>query len=189
MNKILRSPLSLSSAFLVLVVAFSVVVGACSKKEDKPVFPAVRQGNTLTIAAKDLRIMDAVYYQENDGLYTVKASDAGKKLAAVRIQVYNGRSELVKMNVDENGYTLLDKASKEYVSVNPFGERRRLEPNLPAGSELWQFIWRDFEIPKGNSIEAWTIFEIPATVQPNQIRWNAVETVFVPFYPIEAPKT
>lgn len=192
MNKPPRFASSLLLKLLSVAVTGILLLSACGGDDKEKIYfptPSVRQGNTLTVVVYDLQMKNALYYQDSDGaIYTVKPTDPANKLAAVRVQVYNGKSNLVKMNVNDKGYTLLDKAGKEYEPLNPFGPTRRLEPNLPSTEELRLFIWGEFEIPKGNSIEAWTVFEIPPDVMAYQLRWNAVETVFVPFYPLPGEK-
>ena len=168
-----------------LAAVAGLVVAACSGGEEKPSLPAQRTGNTITLTVTVIMEKDIIYYQDTDfAIYALTPSDSSRKLAAIRVQAFNGKSNTVSMNVDEEGYALLDKDAKEYKSLNPFGESRRLSPNLPSGEELHQFIWGNFEIPKGNGIEAWTVFDIPKDVEPYQLRWRALETIFVPFFPI-----
>ena len=176
-------PLRVFSLFA-LAALVSLVVAACSDGEEKPSLPSQRIGNTLTLTVLEIMERDIIYYQDMGTIYALTPSDPSRKLAAIRVQAYNGKANVLTLNVDEEGYFLLDKDAKEYKSLNPFGESRRLEPNPPAGWASLQFIWGNFEIPKEHSIEAWTVFEIPKDVEPYQMRWRALETIFVPFFPI-----
>ncbi len=151
----------------------------------EPTFPAVRQGNNLTLVALDLEYKDAVYYQDTDGsLYSVSKADDDRKLALVFLQVHNRKANVLKMRVTDDSYLLLDHEGNEFSAVNPFGSTRRLQPSPPTNEDLRQFIWGDFEIPKDNAISAWTVFDVPKDMKAKQLRWDPVETVFVPFYPI-----
>ena len=182
-----HSSLRVVPALFLLAVAVGVLFTACSggKSDAKPQFPAVKQGNNLTLVVKNVQMKDAVYYQDTDfGIYTVTPSAPDHKLAAVLLQVFNGKANEVIMNVGTEGYILLDKPGNEYKSVNPFGPTRRLSPTLPNNSELIKFVWGPFTLQKDFSFEALSLFDVPANIVPNQIRWDTVETIFVPFYPI-----
>lgn len=168
---------------LLAALVLAAVTVSCKSDGPKPAFPQVKQGNNLTLVAKDLKEKESVYYKDTDGgYYSVSASDKDHKLVIVLIQVYNRSSRSVKFQVGPNGYILLDKEGKEYKSLDPFGESRRLTPTLPSKETLYQFIWKSFDLPEGYSIEAWCVFNVAKDVFPWQFRWNPVETVFVPFY-------
>jgi len=66
--------------------------------------------------------------------------------------------------------------------VNPFVQRQ-LAPNPPQTEPYYSFIWGNFDLPNGFGITAWTVFELPDGVKPTQLRWTAVDTVFVRFFP------
>ena len=169
-----------------LIAIVAVVAAACSSGKEEPLLPAVRQGNSLILSVSVIEEPDILYYQDSDfGIYSIEPSAGDRKLIALKVQAFNGRTSTSIMNVDEEGYTLLDKDANAYPSLNPFGERRRLSPSPPNNEELRQFIWGVFEIPLNNAITAWAVFDVPKDVEPYQLRWNALETIFVPFFPIQ----
>lgn len=166
-----------------MVVLLATMLTACGDREPKPELPASKLGNNLTLVVKDVQEKDTVYYRDlDDAFYSVAASGPDTKLALVRVQVYNRSARTIKLQVGPDGYLLLDKDSKEFKSLNPFGDTRRLSPTLPSKEVPYQFIWGPFDLAEGYSIEAWAVFDIPKDVTPWQFRWNPVETVFVPFY-------
>lgn len=151
--------------------------------------PSVRQGNALTLAVREVKETNVIYYQDEDyAIYEIRPSSNDNKLVGIFVEAHNPRATTIIMFIDEEGYILLDKDNNQYASLNPFGETRRLVPNPPNDWEPHQFIWSrspsDFEIPRGNSITAWAVFDVPKGIQPHQLRWHALETIFVPFYPI-----
>lgn len=172
------------AVFGVLIVLLLLATG-CGGNGEEFQFPAVKRGNNLTLVVNGLENHDEIYYQDMDyAIYALRPSSPDNKLVALEVQVFNGRSNTVIINVQEEGYVLIDKEGNEYKSLNPFGAERRLSPAKPAEEQWFQFIWGKFEIPKDNSIIAWVVFDVPETVEPSQMRWNALETVFVPFYGI-----
>ena len=172
-------------ALLSVAAAVMLTLTACGGGGEDFEFPAVKRGNNLTLVVNGLEEPEEIYYQDVDfAIYALRPSNPDNKLVALNVQVFNGRSNTVIMNVGDEGYVLLDKKGDEYKSLNPFGEERRLSPAKPANAKFFQFIWGKFEIPKDNSIVAWLVFDVPKDVEPNQLRWNALETVFVPFYGI-----
>ena len=177
-------PMRNRPAMLVLFLSLSLVLAACKDPGPKMELPSVKQGNNLTLVAKEVIEKDKVYYRDTDNANYSLSASKGNKLVLVRMQVYNRSARSIKLQVGQDGYILLDPDGKDYKSLNPFGETRRLEPTLPSKESPIQFIWGPFEMQQGFSIEAYAVFDVAKNIKPWQFRWNPVETVFVPFFPL-----
>ena len=172
------------TSVLAFLLCISLLLGACKDPVPKMQLPSTKQGNNLTLSVKEVTEKDKVYYRDTDNAnYSLTASN-GNQFVLVRVQVYNRSARSIKFHVGPDGYVLLDPDGKEYKALNPFGETRRLEPTLPSKESPIQFIWRSFELQQGYSIEAYAAFEVTKGLKPWQFRWNPVETVFVPFFPM-----
>jgi hypothetical protein len=165
------------------VAALALVLAACSgASDDEGKCPNFQRGNQLWVCVYDVEFRDAVYYTQDKAFYVIRPKQEGNKIAVVDTQVGNDRANTVLMDVDENGYTLLDKDGKEYQSINPFKpESRELAPSLPRTEGPQELIWGKFEIKQGFGIRAKAIFEVPSAAKPSQLRWDTVDTVFVRF--------
>jgi len=166
-----------------LALTAALALSACSGGggEPKTQFPAFQRGNQLFVRVYGLQLVDQVYYQDRDeALYVVRPSKPENKIAVVDAEVANDRSNTVLMDVDEDGYTLLDKDGKEYKSVNPF-KSRELVPSKPRTELYYTFIWGNFELQNGYGIRAAALFEVPKDAKPTQFRWDTVDTVYVRF--------
>jgi hypothetical protein len=166
-----------------LVAALALVVAACSGgSDDEGKCPNFQRGNQLWVCVYDVEFRDAVYYTQDNAFYVIRPKQEGNKIAVVDTQVGNDRSNTVLMDVDASGYTLLDKGGQEYKSIDPFKpESRELAPTVPRTEGLRELIWGNFELKQGFGIRAVTIFEVPPTAKPSQLRWDTVDTVFVRF--------
>jgi hypothetical protein len=175
----LQRPLPLVFA---LALAAALASTACSGGggEPKTQFPAFQRGNQLWVRIHGFQLVDQVYYQQDEALYVVRPSKPESKIAVVDAEVANDRSNTVLMDVDEDGYTLLDKDGKEYKSVNPF-KSRELAPSKPRTEPAYTFIWGNFELQNGYGIRAAALFEVPKDAKPAQFRWDTVDTVYVRF--------
>jgi len=177
------TPRSVAS-YLTLAIVTILIVTACSSSADgEPNFPVSQRGNNLSVTVWASQIRDEIYYQDNDGaIYVVRPSAPDLKLAVIQTTVRNDRSNTVIMDVNEESFTVLDADGSQYDPVNPFVQRQ-LAPNPPQTEPYYNFIWGNFELPNGFGVTAWTIFELPDGVKPTQLRWTAVDTVFVRFFP------
>ena len=184
---------SLLKSLAVGAIALLLITSCRAGGEPKLQLPAVKLGNNISVVVHDVKFTDTVYYHcsgtETSSIcgtaeanYFVSASAPDRELFLALVEVANRDSEIIIMHVGNKGYTVLDEQGVALPSTNPFGSTRRLAPTIPAKESLYSFIWGKFEIPKQKSITAWTIFEIPKTVNPWQVRWDTVETVFVNLY-------
>ena len=184
-----RTQAVLPFSLLGLVALVVLVLAACSSGDGEPKFPVAARGDALTVTVQEVRIRDIVYYQQEEAIYSLSPSDPSRKLAVLLAHIRNDVANTVVMNVDEDGHTLRDRPimnrpPEEYEPLNPFGETRRLSPDIPANEVLFQpLIWGKFEIPRGNSIQGWLLFDVPASISPYELRWKAVEPIFVSFFP------
>ena len=166
-----------TASLLAVAAVVVLVVTACGGSDENP--PAQR-GNQISVTVHDLVRADELYYQDHEVTYVVRHPDPDRTIAIVALTVRNDRSDEVRIDVGPDAYRLLDDDSNEYLPINPF-EQRELDPNPPANQPFYQFIWGQFELERTFGVTGVALFDVPRDVKFNQLRWRAIEAVFVRF--------
>ena len=165
------------ASLLAVATAVVLVVTACGGDSNRE--PAQR-GNQISVTVHNLFRADELYYQDNEVTYVVRHPDPDRTIAIVELTVRNDRSDEVRIDVGPDAYRLLDEDSNEYLPINPF-EQRELDPNPPANQPFYQFVWGQFELQRTFGVRGVALFDVPRDVEMDQLRWRAIEAVFVRF--------
>ena len=196
--RIFRARPLVSIAVLGVIVA--TTVGACGGgsspcRNDDPLNPPPAQrGNQMSVQAHSLTLTDEVYYLADNVSYVVRQPDPERTIAVLEITARNDRSDQVRVNVGPDAFRLLDEDSDEYRPIDPFdteGGFVHLAPNVPATQPYYYcnpappqevtFIWGRFDLERTFGIRGLTMFDVPRGLEYSQLRWRAIEAVFVRF--------
>ena len=119
------------------------------------------------------------------GHYLVTPSSPDNELVAINIQVYNRESNTVAMEIEgdavelrgfgiDEAYTLLDVTPNNTANVSdapgPHSSDNRFTPFVRGVVP---------DLPLGNSLLGWIIFEIPKGAGLRELKWDTGDTVFV----------
>ena len=166
-------------SLLALSAMISMLVAACGDGSNDN--PPAQRGNQISLVVHSLTRADNLYYQdENQVTYAVRNTDPDRTIAIAWMTVRNDRSDEVRLDVGPDAYRLLDEDANEYMPINPF-EQRELEPNPPADEPFYLFFWGQFELQRRFGVSGAAIFDVPRDVKFEQLRWRAIEAVFVRF--------
>lgn len=192
-------PRSLISIALLGVIA-AVTVGACNGgstpcRNDDPLEPAPAQrGNQMSVQAHSLTLTDEIYYLADNVAWVIRQPDPERTIAIVEITARNDRSDKVRVEVGPDAFRLLDEDSNEYAPINPFDADAgfvQLAPNPPATQPYYycnpappqkvEFVWGPFDLERTFAVRGLTLFDVPRGLEYSQLRWRAIEAVFVRF--------
>ena len=119
------------------------------------------------------------------GHYLVAPSSPGNELVAINLQVFNRESNTVAMEIVgdavelrgfgiDEAYTLLDVSPDNTVNVTSIPDSH------PAENRFTPFVRGVVpDLPLGNSLVGWIIFEIPKGAGLRELKWDTGDTVFV----------
>ena len=194
-------PRSLLSIALLGAIAV-LTVGACNgestgcRNDDPLDVPPAQRGNQMSVQAHSLTLTDEIYYLADNVTYVVRQPDPDRTIAIVEITARNDRSDQVRVEVGPDAFRLLDEDSAEYAPIDPFdtdGGFVHLAPNPPATQPYYycspapplpervEFVWGPFDLERNFGIRGLTLFDVPRGLEYSQLRWRAIEAVFVRF--------
>ena len=167
-----------------LLLLLPLLVLGCS--EDILPVGKARQGDTLIISIDEIKRVLEVRFQGTDlQHYVIAPASQDNELIVIRLNVHNADATTVIMTVDEDAAQLRGfKSGEEYQLLNPDPETnveniRLVEGPHPAEDRYVPFIRGPVDLPKGNSLIGWVVFEVPAGLDVESLRWDAGDTVFI----------
>ena len=119
------------------------------------------------------------------GHYLVTPSSADNELVAINVQVYNREANTVAMEIVgdavelrgfgiDEAYTLLDVTANNTVNVSTTPDSH------PSENRYTPFVRGTVSnLPLGNSLLGWIIFEIPKGAGLRELKWDTGDTVFI----------
>ena len=119
------------------------------------------------------------------GHYLVTPSSPDNELVAINIQVFNREANTVAMEIEgdavelrgfgiDEAYTLLDVTPNNTVNVSDTPDTH------PSENRFTPFVRGVVpDLPLGNSLLGWLVFEIPKGAGLRELKWDTGDTVFV----------
>jgi hypothetical protein len=152
-------------------------------------------GDSLAIRAKETRFVPEVRYSISDTHYLIKPTQEDRAILAAHLEVFNRQANLVSLSIHKNSLRLTDENYFEYRPLDPFQDRTEVEVAGSGENSLVPFIWADgsaiapaINMPSkcGTNNEScqlvgWVLFEVPKTIKPTQLIWEAADTIYLYF--------
>ena len=195
MNRRSHAPTSLlpvalrRPAFLVLPLLVLFIIGACSDSGLLPVGKAAK-GNTLIIRIEDIARVQEIRFLGNDqNHYLVVPAHSANELVVLRLSVHNAEATRVVMTVDEEAVELRGvNANEAYRPLDLYLPEEELvakeyarvvQESHPSENRYTPIIAGPINLPQGNSVDGWIVFEVPKGARLREMRWDAGDTVFI----------
>ena len=144
------------------------------------------KGDSLIIRVEDIKRLPEIRYEGTDNNhYLVVPSSQDNELVALNLLVYNEQSSRVLMTVDEEAAALRGFGPSEsynLLGLTPQNKKnvRIVETTHPSENLYVPFIVGPIELPQGNQIVGWIVFEVPKGTKIREIRWDAGgDTLFI----------
>ena len=170
--------------------------GSSHCRDDGPLDPPPTQRNDqMSVEAHSLTLTDEIYYLADEVSYVVRQPEPERTIAVVEITARNHRNTHVREGLGPDSFRLLDEDLNQHHPIDPFDTEAgfvRLAPDPPAAQPYYYcnpapprevtFMWGLFDLP-GREIGArgLALFDVPRGLEYSQLRWLAVEPVFVWF--------
>ena len=145
-----------------------------------------RQGDTLIISIEEIKRVLEVRFQGTDlKHYLIAPVTKDNELIVMRLNVHNADATTVIMTIDEEAAQLRGFGpGEQYQLLDPNPENnaqniRAVEGSHPAEDRYVPFIRGPVDLPKGHSLIGWVVFEVPAGLKVESLRWDAGDTVFI----------
>ena len=162
---------------LVTVLA-AMLTTACG---DDPLTSITLAGRGLTMNVSELQVVDGVIYQDVDSeFYSVGPAMEGHDLIVARVTIWNTRSGLLSLNIDEDSGRLDGTDGEQSFPVDPYERRVKLDAPPAALSPHLPFLWGPSELPQDFNISGWMVFELPVGTEIAQLRWEQVDALRFP---------
>ena len=164
---------------LALLTALAAILTAtCGEEQLTSVTLA---GRGLTMNVGDLQVVDGLIYQATDGDYfNVGPAQPGHHFVVARVTIWNNRSGLLSLNIDEETGTLEGTDREKALPVNPYERRVKLAAPPAALSPHLPFLWGPSALPQDFNITGWMVFEVPDEAEIVQLRWEQVDSLRFP---------
>jgi len=161
-------------------------------------------GDSLAIRTKQTRFVQEVRYsiclpagdpQCQVTHHLIKPSQEDRAILAAQLEVFNRAANLVYLSIHKNAVSLVDQNFFQYPPLDPFTDRSQVDSAGPAENTYLPMIWADgtelapeINMPakcgqksENCQLVGWVFFEVPRTVKPTQIIWNAGDTIYMNF--------
>ena len=164
-----------------------LVLVACSEGGLLPIGKG-KKGETLIIVIDDMKRVPEVRFEGTDGQhYLVSPGSRDNELIAMRLNVHNSESTRVVFTVDGEAAELRGFGiDEEYNLLDLFNLHELLDKNVkivdsanPTESLYVPFIAGPIELPQGNSVIGWILFDVPKGTKFREMRWGAGDTVYL----------
>ena len=146
----------------------------------------------------------------DDPLYRLEPESDENELVLLRVKVENHTATSAIINIDHESAQLRDflrgryfpidvgeRAQEAGISESP-SDRCNIPVNPDAPTDCVKFLWnasyeetqadggvkivqRAQELPKGNGLDGWLVFELPKDTQIRSFRWAAGDTITIDF--------
>ncbi len=161
-------------------------------------------GDSLAVRAKQTKFVQEVRYSICYPIgdpkctpkhYLIKPSQQDRVILAAQLEVFNRQANVVFLSVHKHAVSLVDQNFFEYQPLDPFTDRTDVDSAGPAENTLLPLLWADgselapeITMPakcgqnnENCQLVGWLFFEVPKTVKPTQIVWQAADTIYMDF--------
>ncbi len=165
--------------YLALVTALAAILTAACGEEQLTSVTLAGRGLTMNVA--ELQEVDGLIYQDTDGDYfNVGPVQPGHHFVVARVTIWNNRSGLLSLNINEETGTLEGTEREKALPVNPYERRVKLAAPPAALSPHLPFLWGPSALPQDFNIAGWMVFEVPDGAEIVQLRWEQVDSLRFP---------
>ncbi len=134
----------------------------------------------------DVQVVDGVIYQDtNSEFYSVGPAMEGHHFIAARVTIWNIRSGILSLNIDEGAALLEGMEGEKSLPVDPYERRVPLSEPPAALSPHLPFLWGPSELPQDFNISGWMVFEAPDGMELRQLKWEQVDALRFPISLLE----
>ena len=164
-----------------------LILAACSEGGLLPIGKG-KKGETLIIVIDDMKRVQEVRFEGTDGRhYLISPSTRDNELIAMQLNVHNSESTRVLFTVDGEAAELRGFGlDEEYNPIDLYNLEQLLDKNVrivdsanPTESLYVPFIAGPIDLPQGNSVIGWILFDVPEGTKFREMRWGAGDTVFL----------
>lgn len=152
-------------------------------------------GDSLAIRVKEVRLVDQVGYALEGGHYVMEPRGEGRVLAAALLQIRNRQTNVVILSINRDSFSLVDANNLEFRPMDPFQQAREVPEAVADENAMAPFIWADgsefapvVELRAecggegvGCELVGWVFFEVPPSIEFNQLVWEAADTIHLRF--------
>lgn len=129
----------------------------------------------------DLQVVDGVIYQDVDSeFYNVGPAMEGHHFIAGRVTIWNTRSGILSLNIDEDSGLLEGMEREQGLPIDPYERRVHLAEPPAALSPHLPFLWGPSELPQDFNISGWMVFEVPDGMEIRHLKWEQVDSLRFP---------
>jgi hypothetical protein len=162
--------------FLALAIMLTVACGG----DERPTSITLG-GRGLTMNVSDLQVIDGLVYQDTDNnFYNVGPAMEGHHFVAARVTIWNIRSGILSININEDAGILEGTEREKGLPVNPYERRVKLDERPAALSEHLPFLWGPSDLKQDFNITGWMVFEVPDGTEIAQLKWEQVDVLRFP---------
>ena len=180
---------------LLLIISLATVLLAMAACSSTSAATEWTFGDSLAIRTKETRFVPEVRYSIGDKHYLIKPSQDDRAILAAHLEVFNRQANVVYLSINKNTLRLADQNFFEYQPLDPFKDSQEVDKATPRENTLIPFIWADgselapaINMPakcgqnnENCQLVGWVFFEVPKSIKPTQIVWEAADTIYMYF--------